>query len=56
MGTLWYRFLSWFTGEPVEYLRCPTKHQYLTPRFKWEGEYAEAYEECGDCGKEFYAE
>lgn len=56
MGTLWYRFLSWFTGEPIEYLQCPTKHAFLEARMKWTEEVVEYYQKCVDCEKEFYAE
>lgn len=54
--SLWHRFLSLFTGEPVEYVACPTKHAFKEARMKWEEEVVEYYEECNDCGKEFYAE
>lgn len=56
MGNLWYRFLSWFTGEPLEYVSCPTKHAWKVPRMKWTEEVVDYYEQCGDCGKEFYAD
>lgn len=50
----WTAFVSWFTGEPVEYVRCPTKHAFRDARLKWTEEVAEFYEECTTCGKEFY--
>jgi hypothetical protein len=56
MGNLWYRFLSWFTGEPEKYLRCSTKHAFLVSRMAWTEEVVEYYQQCSDCGKEFYAD
>ena len=56
MRNLWLLFLEWFTGEPRKYLACPSKHAYKDARMKWVEEVVEYYEQCVDCGKEFYAE
>lgn len=54
--SLWHRIVSKITGEPIEYVACPSKHAFKTARMKWTEEVVEYYEKCDGCGKEFYAD
>lgn len=55
-GTLWQRLVSRLTGQPLEHVACPSKHRNLAGRMQWVEEVVDFYQECEDCGKQFFAD
>ena len=53
--SLWQKIVSKFTGEPIEYVACPTKHAFKDYRLNLlaEQDAVDYYMKCMDCGKEF---
>lgn len=60
---MWDKFISWFTGEPIEYVRCnkgnpggrhPMFERLSRTKLIPELSAIDAYEECGLCGKEWH--